>query len=71
MGYAMMYNQDILRFPKLKARYMNAIQMIALCTYAGNLDYLKHSIAPVVTMLMLLPGFIWGIRRKRLFARIP
>jgi len=71
MGYAMMYNQDLLRFPKLKARCMNAIQMIALCTYAGNLSYLKQSNAPVVTMLMLLPGFILGIRRKRLFARIP
>lgn len=71
MGYAMMYNQDLLRFPKLKARCKNAIQMIALCTYAGHLDYLKQSNAPIATTLMLLPGIIWGIRRKSQFARLP
>lgn len=71
MGYALMYNQDLLRFPKLKARCRNAIQMIALCTYAGHLDYIKQSNAPVITTIMLLPGFIWGLRRKRQFTRLP
>lgn len=70
MGYAMMYNQDLLRFPRFKEQCYNAIQMIALCFYAGHLSYLKQSNAPLATLLMLLPGFIWGIRRKCQFAKI-
>ena len=71
MGYAMMYNQDLLRFPQVKARCKNAIQMVALCSYAGHLDYLKHTNAAIITALMLLPGLIWGFRRKCQFAHIP
>lgn len=70
MGYAMMFNQDLLRFPDFKSRCKNAIQMIALCTYAGHLEYLKKSNAPWVTALVLPVGLIWGIRRKCQFAKI-
>ena len=70
MGYAMMYNQDLLRFKSFKAQCYNAIQMTALCTYAGHLDYLKKSNAPLATALTLPIGLIWGIRRKIQFAKI-
>ena len=70
MGYAMMYNQDLFRFPKAKDRCRNAIQMIALCAYAGQLSYIQRTNAPVITMLMLLPGLIWGVRRICQFKRL-
>lgn len=70
MGYAMMYNQDLLRFKGFKAQCYNAIRMIALCTYAGHLEYLKHSNSPLVTALMLPVGLVWGVRRKMQFAKI-
>lgn len=70
MGYAMMYNQNLLRFPKLKSRCTNALQMIALCTYAGHLGYLRQTNAPVITILMLLPGLVWGVRRIWQFAKM-
>lgn len=63
MGYAMLFNQDLLRFKTFKAQCYNAIQMTALCTYAGHLDYLRKSNAPLVTLLMLPIGLIWGVRR--------
>ena len=70
MGYAMMYNQDLLRFTSFKTRCYNNIQMIALCTYAGHLDYLRKSNTPLLTLLMLPAGLIWGIRRKMQFAKL-
>jgi len=70
MGYAMMYNQDLLRFRSFKAQSYNSIQMIALCTYAGHLEYLRKSNAPWVTALVLPIGLIWGIRRKCQFAKM-
>lgn len=63
MGYAMMYNQDLLRFKSFKKQCYNSIQMIALCTYAGNLNYLRHSNAPLITTIMLPFGLVWGVRR--------
>lgn len=70
MGYAMMYNQDLLRFPDFKSRCKNAIQMTALCTAAGHWGYLLKSNAPLVTALTLPMGIIWGIRRKLQFAKM-
>ena len=70
MGYAMMYNQNLLRFKDFRSQCYNAIQMTALCTYAGHLDYLRKSNAPLVTLFMLPIGLIWGVRRKIQFAKI-
>jgi len=70
MGYAMMYNQNLLRFKDFRSQCYNAIQMTALCTYAGHLDYLKKSNAPLATALTLPIGLIWGIRRKLQFAKL-
>jgi glycosyltransferase involved in cell wall biosynthesis len=70
MGYAMMYNQNLLRFPRLWTRCQNAIQMIALCLYAHQLNYLKKTNAPIITLLVFPLGFFWGLRRKRQFSSI-
>ena len=70
MGYAMMYNQNLLRFSDIKSRCYNAIQMTALCTYAGHMDYLKKSNDKFATIITLPIGLVWGIRRKIQFARI-
>lgn len=70
MGFAMMYNQNLKCFKGFQRKCYNAIQMIALCTYAGHLGYLKKSNAPWVTVLVLPLGLIWGIRRKCQFARL-
>ena len=70
MGYAMMYNQNLIRFKNLKSRCYNAIQMIALSFYAGHLSYLKHSNDKLITTLVLPIGIIWGIRRCRQFRKL-
>ena len=70
MGYAMMYNQDLLRFRDFKSQCCNAIQMTALCVYAGQWGYLKQSNAPLVTSLVLPIGILWGLRRKTQFSKI-
>ena len=70
MGYAMMYNQDLLRFPNFKSRCYNAIQMTALCIAAGHWGYLLKSNALFVTALTLPLGIVWGIRRKLQFAKM-
>ncbi len=68
MGYAMMYNQDLLRFRNFKLRCHNAIQMTALSIYAGHWEYLKQSNDKVATLLTLPIGIIWGFRRKHQFS---
>lgn len=70
MGYAMMYNQDLLRFRDLKSRCNNAIQMTALCTYAGHLEYLLRSNDKLVSFVTLPLGLIWGIRRNLQFKKM-
>lgn len=70
MGYAMMYNQDLLRFSSLKSRCYNAIQMTALCIVAGHLGYLTKSNDPIITTVTLPAGIIWGIRRILQFSRM-
>ena len=70
MGYAMMFNQNLLRFPDFKSRCSNAIQMTALCIAAGHWTYLLKSNALLVTTLTLPIGIVWGIRRKLQFAKM-
>lgn len=65
MGYCMMYNQNILSYPGIKAKFYNCIQMIALAYAANHLGYIRHSNSRVLAVLALVPGIILGIRRKR------
>ena len=70
MGYAMMFNQDLLRFRNFKSRCYNAIQMTALCTYAGHLEYLLKSNDKLISFATLPLGFIWGVRRILQFSKM-
>ena len=70
MGYAMMYNQQMLWQKGFKTNFNNALQMIALCGYAGQLDYLKQSNNKLLTVLAFPFGLIWARRRKKQFQSI-
>lgn len=70
MGYAMMYNQYIDLYPNFKNQFRNAMQMTALCLYAGHLEYLKQSNSKVATVLSLPLGIVLGIRRKYQYSKI-
>lgn len=67
MGYAMMYNQQLLWQKGFKASFNNALQMIAMCGYARNWGYLKQSNNKWMTAVVFLPGVLWAIRRKKQF----
>lgn len=69
MGYAINYNLHLIRFPDFKSRCYNAIQMIALCFYAGHLEYLRKSNAKLITALVFPIGIVWGIRRRLQFSK--
>ena len=66
----MMFNQDLLRFRDLKSRCYNAIQMTALCTYAGHLEYLLKSNNKLISLFTLPVGLVWGVRRIMQFAKL-
>ena len=70
MGFAMMFNQNILIGNNFKDKVYNAMQMIALCCYAGKLGYLKESNNKLATTVALLPGIALGIRRIMQFRKM-
>ena len=70
MGFAMMYNQNLLFQKGIYTNMRNAMQVTALCYYSGNLLYLKKTNNKVYTALTLIPGLLLGIRRKRQFSRL-
>lgn len=70
MGFAMMHNQNLLIKKGVKNHFHSAAQMIALCTYAKHLEYLKESNNKVMTMLAIPYGLALGIRRKRQYAKL-
>ena len=70
MGYAMMYNQQMLWQKGFRTNFNNAVQMIALCGYSGNWDYIMQTNNKIMTALALPVGFIWVFRRKAQFRHI-
>lgn len=70
MGYAMMYNQNLLLYPGFKQRYRNSMQMTALCFYAGHLEYLKQSNSNLATVFSFPMGIALGFRRKWQYSKI-
>lgn len=70
MGYAMMYNQNILLQKGMKRQLRNAMQMTALAFCAGHLEYLKESNSKLATALSLPAGILLGFRRRRQYAKI-
>lgn len=70
MGYAMMYNQNLILHSSLKQNYYDAAQMIALTICGGHIEYLLHSNKKLVTILALPVGVLLGLRRKMQFSKI-
>lgn len=63
MGFAMMYNQNILLSDSLKERLYNSMQMTALSIASNNWRYLFKSNDKFITLASLPLGLIIGIRR--------
>lgn len=70
MGFAMMYNQNLIFQKEYKSQLKNAMRMIALCFYAGNMGYLKQSNSKFITALSLPAGVLLGFRRKWQFSKM-
>ena len=70
MGFAMMYNQNLIFTKSLKENINNAGQMIALSLYAGHPEYIKKSNNKPLTYLLLPLGWVWSIRRKSQFKKL-
>lgn len=70
MGFAMMHNQNILIYHSFKQKVHAAIQMTALCFYAGNLNYLKKSNNMMLTVLTFPLGIAIGCRRKIQYSKL-
>lgn len=70
MGFAMMHNQNLLIYQGLKQKVHEAMQMTALCFYAGHLGYLRESNNSFVTALTLPMGIALGIRRKIQYSKM-
>ena len=70
MGYAMMYNQQMLWQKGFRTNFNNALQMIALSAYAGHFGFVKKSNDRVMTALALPLGLLWAVRRMIQFKKI-
>ncbi len=70
MGFAMMYNQNILLSKNLKEKCKNIIQMTALSICSGNIYYLAKSNNKWLTTLLLPIGAVLAIRRKIQFSKM-
>lgn len=70
MGYAMMYNQRILLQKNFSQKLRSAMQMTALASYAGHLEYLRNSNSKIATILSFPAGILLGLRRKHQYSKI-
>lgn len=70
MGYAMMYNQNLKIYKSFKRNLFDAMQMIALTVYAGNISYLKKSNNKFATAIMFPAGVLLAIRRRLQYSKI-
>lgn len=70
MGFAMMYNQNMKIRTAFRDKCRYAMQMTALCFYAGHIGYLKKTNCVFATLVTLPLGLALSIRRHRQFAKI-
>lgn len=70
MGFAMMYNQNLLFQTSFRSKLKNAMRMTALCFYAGEMAYLKRSNSKAATIASLPAGILLGFRRKYQFSKM-
>lgn len=69
MGYAMMFNQNMIFQRGFKTNFRNAAQMTALCYYSKNMKYLAKSNNMFYTLISFPAGIILGIRRAKQFSK--
>lgn len=70
MGFAMMYNQNILLSNTWKDRAVNTIRMTALALYARQPGYVLTSNAKILAILSFPFGALLAVRRKRQFDKL-
>lgn len=70
MGFAMMYNQNIIICNNLLRKCFCAIQMTALAIFSGNIAYLIKSNSPFLTFLTFPFGAILAIRRTLQYRKL-
>ena len=70
MGYAMMYNQNLLFQKRFKEQCVNVIRMTALAFYANNTGYILKCNNRALAILTFPLGVALGIRRKRQFKKL-
>lgn len=70
MGYAMMYNQKLKYLQSRKQRLWTAMQCNALCFVGGHPSYICKSNDLVSSILMLIPGWLLSVRRKRQYQKV-
>lgn len=70
IGFAMMYNQNMLIYPSLKDKMVNAIRMTALCLYGKSFSYLRKSNYPLLTILTFPLGVALFLRRWRQYKKL-
>lgn len=65
MGFAMMYNQNILLSESLHEKAINVIRMTALTLVGGHPEYILSCNAKALALVTFPLGFILSCRRKR------
>lgn len=70
MGFAMMYNQNMLFSTSFKNTCKNAARMTALALYAGHPEYLRKANNKLAAIITFPFGVLLAVRRKRQFAKL-
>jgi len=70
MGFAMMYNQNILLSKTLKEKCVNTVRMTALSIYAGNPGYALRCNNPLLGVLTYPAGILLAVRRRRQYNKM-
>lgn len=70
MGYAMMYNQNILFSKTLREKCRNVIRMTALAIYGKHPEYVLRSNAKGLAILTFPLGAALSLRRKRQYRKL-
>ena len=70
MGFAMMYNQNILLSNTIKEKVVNIIRMTALAIYAKHPCFIFSSNAKVLSLLLFPFSFLLSLRRQKQYNRL-
>lgn len=70
MGFAMMYNQNLLFSESLREKARNVVRMTALALYAGHPGYILNSNEPALAVLLFPLGFALYLRRSGQYKKL-